>query len=72
MLTKNQVAKRLAKRLREIRQSRRMSQETLAAEAGLGRAYYWRVEQGTINVTLATLVRLSNTLKVDISELFQK
>lgn len=49
-----------------------LSQEVLAYEAGLERAYYWKLENGRINVTLETLVRLSDALKVDIAELFKK
>ena len=45
MLTRNKVAKRLAKRLRQLREQKGMSQEVLAAQAALGRSYYWRVEQ---------------------------
>jgi len=70
MLTRDKVAKRLAKRLRQLREKKELSQETLAFESGLGRSYYWRLEQGLINVTLETLVRLANTLKVDIADLF--
>lgn len=72
MLTQVKVAKRLAKRLRQLREERKLSQESLAAESGLGRAYYWCLEQGSINVTLKTLVKLCNTLEIDIVDLFQK
>jgi transcriptional regulator with XRE-family HTH domain len=72
VLTKERAAKRLAKRLRQLREAKGLSQETLASEAGLGRAYYWRVEQGAINLTLETLVRLANALKLEISDLFVK
>ncbi len=72
MLTKDKVAKKLANRLRQLRQSRGISQENLAIESGLGRSYYWRVEQGLINVTLETLVRLANALKIDMVDLFEK
>lgn len=71
MLSRTKVAKRLAKRLRQLRERKGLSQETLAHEAGLGRSYYWRVEQGEINMTLETLIRLSNVLKVDVLELFR-
>ena len=72
MLTKEKVAKRLAKNLRQLRTSKGVSQEDLSVQAGLGRAYYWRVEQGSINVTLETLVRLSNALHVDVADLLAK
>lgn len=70
VLTRKRVAKRLAKRLRQLRESKGLSQEELAFEAHLGRSYYWRVEQGAINVTLETLIRLCNVLKVSLGDLF--
>jgi len=72
VLNRKKVAKKLAVRLRQLRQSKGLSQEDLAFEAGLGRSYYWRVEQGLINVTLETLVKLCNVLKVEIADLFQE
>jgi DNA adenine methylase len=70
VLTRNKVAKKLAKKLRQLRESKGMSQEDLAFKSSLGRSYYWRVEQGRINLTLETLVKLSNALGVDIAALF--
>lgn len=72
VLTRKRVAKKLARRLRQLRESKGLSQEELAYEAQLGRSYYWRVEQGLINVTLETLVRLCNVFKVQISDLFDE
>jgi transcriptional regulator with XRE-family HTH domain len=71
MLTRNKVAKKLAKRLRQLRESKGLSQEDFAFQSNLGRSYYWRLEQGQINVTLETLVRLSNALHIEIAALFQ-
>ena len=70
MLTRNKVAKKLAKKLRQLREAKGLSQEDLALKSNLGRSYYWRVEQGRINMTLETLVKLSNALGVDIAVLF--
>jgi transcriptional regulator with XRE-family HTH domain len=70
MLTRTKVAKKLAKRLRQLRENKGLSQEGFALQANLGRSYYWRLEQGQINVTLETLVRLSNTLHIEIADLF--
>jgi transcriptional regulator with XRE-family HTH domain len=72
VLNRKRVARKLAGRLRQLRKSKGLSQEDLAYESGLGRSYYWRVEQGLINVTLETLVKLCNALKVEIVDLFQK
>lgn len=65
------VVKRIGKRLREIRKARELSQELLAYKAGLERAYYWKLENGRMNVTVETLVRVADVLKVDVSVLFE-
>jgi transcriptional regulator with XRE-family HTH domain len=72
MLTRSKVAKRLAKRLRNLREDKGLSQEDLASQSSIGRSYYWRVEQGQINITLETLVRISNVLGVEIVDLFKR
>jgi transcriptional regulator with XRE-family HTH domain len=66
------IAKRLGRRIRQIRVEQETSQESLAYEAGLERAYYWKLENGRINVTLETLVKIADALGVDIAELFYK
>lgn len=58
--------------MREIRTERDLSQEVLADAAGFERAYYWKLENGRINVTLETLVRLADALEIDVAELFVK
>lgn len=42
-----------------------MSQEVLAAHAGLHRTYVGAVERGERNITLATLQRIADALAVD-------
>lgn len=70
VITFKKATKRLGKRVRQIRESRQLSQEGLALEAGLGRSYYWRLEAGQINPTLDTLVKIANCLKVELRDLF--
>lgn len=70
MLSRSKEAKKLGKRLRLLRNERGLSQEDLSLQSGLGRSYYWRLEKGSINVTLETLVKLCNTLRIDLGDLF--
>ena len=55
----------LAKNLRRLRENRGISQEVLAAQAGLHRTYVGAVERGERNITLATLERIADALAVD-------
>lgn len=58
-----------ARRLRRIRQERGLSQEQLAALAGLDRTYVSSCEAGRRNATIRTIDRLSAALSVDAAAL---
>jgi transcriptional regulator with XRE-family HTH domain len=55
--------------LRGIRLERGLSQERVAHAAGLDRSFYSAVERGERNPSLTTLLRLTETLGVRLSEL---
>ena len=59
----------LAKRLKELRNQRGMSQEVLADESGLSMRTIQRIENGETNPTGESLKRLSNALNVNPDEL---
>jgi transcriptional regulator with XRE-family HTH domain len=61
---------RLAKAVRVARKARGFSQEKAAADCGLDARYFQRIEAGELNVTLVTLVKLSDGLGVDVAQLF--
>ncbi|MEZ5300072.1 MAG: helix-turn-helix transcriptional regulator [Verrucomicrobiales bacterium] len=63
------VCSRFAARLREIRKQSNLSQEKLAAEAGLDRTYVSGCERGVRNISLANIVKLAAALGVQPSEL---
>ncbi len=54
-------------RIREARQAKGFSQETLAEKAGLHRTYIGTVERGERNPALVNLVRIADALSVDLS-----
>ena len=66
------VHKRIAWNLRRVRVSRGLSQEALAADAGVDRAYVGRLERSLENPTVDLLGRLVVALNCDMSELFIK
>lgn len=55
--------------LRQLRTERGLSQERLALESGLDRTYVSGIERGERNPSLASLLKLTNTLGVPLSEL---
>ena len=61
---------RLGSRIRALRRAQRISQEQLAARAGLSYKFVGEVERGVGNPTVGTLAAVSTALGVDVPELF--
>lgn len=62
----------LARNLRRLRFERALSQDDLAAEAGLRQALISAIEVGTANPTLESLDRLASALGTDLAVLFDR
>jgi transcriptional regulator with XRE-family HTH domain len=62
---------RFATNLRRIRHARGISQEDLAYEAGVDRAYVSRIERAITYVGLEIIGKFAEVLKVDPAELFK-
>lgn len=60
----------LGARLREVREERGWTLEQTAERAGLHPVSLSRVETGSVNVTVATLVALTRALGVELASLF--
>ena len=56
--------------LRRIRVAKKISQERLALDANIDRAYAGRIERGEENVTVSTLEALAKVLGTPVSDLF--
>jgi transcriptional regulator with XRE-family HTH domain len=67
--TKEQILKAFGATLRAYRQQAELSQEKLAAKAGLDRTYVGGAERGERNVALVNIVRLAEALGVEPSAL---
>jgi transcriptional regulator with XRE-family HTH domain len=66
------LRQRFATNLRRIRHARKVSQEGLANEAGVDRAYLSRVERAVTYVGLEIVGKLAEVLEVDPAEFFKK
>lgn len=62
---------KFGKRLREVRQSKGFSQESLGDVAGLHRTYVGSIERGEQNISLDNIHKLAKALKVRVEELFK-
>lgn len=65
------VRKNLGLRVRALREKRNWSQEDLAHESGLARSFTGAIERGEKDLRLSTLVKLANTFKISIAQLFK-
>lgn len=62
----------LGQRVREQRHKRKLSQEQLAALAGLDRSYIGQIETGRRNSNLDTLCKLAIGLDIDVARLVRR
>ena len=62
---------RVGARLKELRKSMNLSQETLALKANLTTSYIGMLERGLKSPTVDTLEKLAIALGVDIEDLFR-
>ncbi len=57
-----EAQKKLGKRIRELREKKKLSQEAFADACGLNRVHMSDIERGEVNVTLATLNKIAQNL----------
>ena len=58
--------------LKELRLEKGLSQESLANQSDIDRTYISDIEKGERNISLKIIERLSETLQISLSELFNK
>jgi transcriptional regulator with XRE-family HTH domain len=66
-----EIREKLGKRIKELRQSKNLSQEALAHLAELDRTYIPSIEKGERNVSIKVIQKLSVAFKITISELLK-
>ena len=64
--------KDLGKRIKEERHKLNLTQEQLAEYANISTSYMGQIERGERNVTLDTLIRITNRLNVSIDYLLKE
>lgn len=67
-----EVQRAFGRRVRALRNSRGMTQEDLADEAGLHRTYLGGIERGTRNPSLLNIHRLALALGAEPKSLFEE
>ena len=63
------LAQLIGSRIREIRKAKGLRQEDME-QFGIGYKYYQKIESGKANITLGTIEKVAEALKIDVQELF--
>lgn len=63
--------KKFGDRIKELRQTKKMTQEDLAFKVGVDRSYMGFLERGEKNPTLKRLIGIAKAFEISLSELFQ-
>jgi transcriptional regulator with XRE-family HTH domain len=61
----------VGERLRQIRRLRRATLRTVAERSGLSESFLSQVERGRSNASIASLRRIADALRVNVSDLFE-
>lgn len=69
-MQKSNIHQKIAANIRELRKKKQITQERLALEANLNRAYVGYIERGERKPSVETLEKLAKVLRVKIHELF--
>ena len=66
------LQKKIGAKIRELRESKGIKNyEKFAIQNNFSRSHYWNIEQGEVNLTIKTLVRILNSLDVELTEFFK-
>lgn len=68
---KKEIALILGGKIRMMRQKQGLTIEQLANDSGMGYIQLSRIELGKINTTVFQVFKISKSLKVEVSEIFE-
>ena len=71
MKDKVEISEKVGKKLNQIRTRKGLTQEELAHEAGLNRAYIGYIERGERNPSIFVMAKIADALQVKLFELFR-
>lgn len=61
----------VGKKIRLYRKARKLTQEELGEYLKIDQSYIGRIERGEVNITLETLYKISNALRINPFQLFE-
>ncbi len=70
-MDKDTILKHIGTNIKNIRESKGISQQKLAADCNFEKSNMSRIEAGNTNPTIITLYKIAVALDVDISDIFR-
>ncbi len=71
-MDKQTILTQIGQRIREIRESKGISQQDLAAGCNFEKSNMSRIEAGHSNLTVGTLVKICQVLKINLSDVIKE
>lgn len=65
------IQKKFGRRVKELRTEKKISQETLAFDADIERAYVSHLENGRRNISIKNMEKILNALGVSFADFFE-
>lgn len=65
------IKEKFGYRIKELRQTRNLSQEKFALQIDMDRTYLASIESGKRNVSLENISKIANGFKISLEELFR-
>jgi len=62
--------RKIATRIKELRKNSALTQEQLAEKANIDYKFFQKIENGTRNITVNTLIRICDSLNVSLKDFF--
>lgn len=69
---KSAANRSLGEAIRAVRKQQGLTQEAFALKAGIDRSYYGAIERGEFNLTVDTLLKITNGLDISLAELCKR
>jgi len=71
-MKKEELLLNFGKRIRQLREAEKLTQEELAEQTGFHRTYIGMVERGERNISLSNIGVFANYFKINLSDLFKE
>jgi len=70
-VNQDHIRKQIGRRIKALRENKGWRQEDVQDKTGFSSRYLGRIERGSVNLTLDTLLRLCEIFELELNELFR-